>query len=208
MVGEMTDKLAEDRESLAQGRTGKRDRLIDAASHLFYEQGVERTTIADIAAAADVPLGNVYYYFKTKDDVVDAVVSKRIDEIEATRASLATQYDTPAERLKALFKSLSEQAESIALRGCPIGSLCTELSKRGSGPDPKSARLMQALIDWAEQYFLEMGRIDAHELAIEMITSYQGTAVLANATSSPEFMRREGDRVDRWIDELQQSSDS
>ena len=49
-----------------------------------------------------------------------------------------------------------------------------------------------------------MGRIDAHELAIEMITSYQGTAVLANATSSPEFMRREGDRVDRWIDELQQ----
>jgi hypothetical protein len=67
---------------------------------------------------------------------------------------------------------------------------------------------MQALIDWAEQYFLEMGRIDAHELAIEMITSYQGTAVLANATSSPEFMRREGDRVDRWIDELQQSSDS
>jgi hypothetical protein len=67
---------------------------------------------------------------------------------------------------------------------------------------------MQALIDWAEQYFLEMGRIDARELAIEMITSYQGTAVLAHATASPEFMRREGDSVDRWIDELQQSSDS
>ena len=205
MVSEMTDKLAEDRESLAQGRTGKRDRLIDAASHLFYEQGVERTTIADIAAAADVPLGNVYYYFKTKDDVVAAVVSKRIEEIEATRAALATQYDTPAERLKALFKSLSGQAETIAQRGCPIGSLCTELAKRVNGTEPNSAKLMQALIDGAEQQFGEMGRSDAHELAIDLITTYQGSAVLAHATASPALMRRESDRVDRWIDEVQQS---
>jgi AcrR family transcriptional regulator len=195
--------MAKRRESRAQERPGKRDRLIDAASQLFYEQGVERTTIADIATAADVPLGNVYYYFKTKDDVVDAVVSMRMGEIEATHAALETMYDTPVDRLKGLFKSLSGQAEIIAQRGCPIGSLCTELSKRGPGPDPNSAKLMQALIDLAEQYFQEMGRSDAHELAIEMITSYQGTAVLANATASSELMRREADRIDRWIDELQ-----
>jgi AcrR family transcriptional regulator len=168
------------------------------------QQGVERTTIADIAAAADVPPGNVYYYFKTKDDIVDAVVSMRIGEIEAIHAALAKRYDTPADRLKALFKSLSGQAEMIAQRGCPIGSLCTELSKRVTGPDPNSARLMQVLIDGAQQQFREMGRSDAHELAIEMITSYQGSAVLAHATASPGLMRREGDRVDRWIDELQQ----
>ena len=84
MVSEMTNTMAEDRGSRAQERPAKRDRLIDAASQLFYEQGVERTTIADIAAAADVPAGNVYYYFKTKDDIVDAVVSMRIGEIEAT----------------------------------------------------------------------------------------------------------------------------
>ena len=47
-----------------QAKTGnKRERLMAAACRLFYEQGVERTTLADIAAAADVPLGNVYYYF-------------------------------------------------------------------------------------------------------------------------------------------------
>jgi hypothetical protein len=64
---------------------------------------------------------------------------------------------------------------------------------------------MQALIDGAEQQFQEMGRSDAHELAIEMITSYQGSAVLAHATASPELMRREGDRVDRWIDQVSTS---
>ena len=47
----MTDTTAEDSGSRAQQRPAKRDRLIDAASQLFYEQGVERTTIADIAPA-------------------------------------------------------------------------------------------------------------------------------------------------------------
>jgi AcrR family transcriptional regulator len=169
---------------------------------------VERTTIAHIAAAADVPSGNVYYYFKTKDDIVDAVVSMRMGAIEAAHAALSKRYDSPADRLKALFNSLSEQADVIAQRGCSIGSLCTELSKRVTGPEPNSARLMQALIDWAEQDFREMGRSDAHELAIEMISFYQGTAVLAHATASPELMRREADRIDRWIDELQQRPDS
>jgi TetR/AcrR family transcriptional regulator, transcriptional repressor for nem operon len=203
MVSEMTDTTADDRGSRAQERPAKRDRLVDAAAQMFYEQGVERTTIADISAASGVPLGNVYYYFKTKDDIVDAVVSMRIGGIEATYAALATRYDTPADRLKAMFRSLSGQAEIIAQRGCPIGSLCTELSKRVTGPEPNSAKLMQALIDGAEQQFQEMGRSDAHELAIEMITAYQGTAVLAHATASPELMRHESDRVDRWIDQVQ-----
>jgi hypothetical protein len=62
---------------------------------------------------------------------------------------------------------------------------------------------MQTLIDWAEQQFQEMGRSDAHELAIEMITSYQGTAVLSHAMASPDLMRREAERIVRWVDELQ-----
>jgi AcrR family transcriptional regulator len=36
----------------------------------MYRQGASATTLADVAQAADVPLGNVYYYFKTKDDLI------------------------------------------------------------------------------------------------------------------------------------------
>jgi AcrR family transcriptional regulator len=205
MVSEMTDKVTSDQSPRVDERPTKRDRLIDAANRLFYEQGVERTTLADIAASANVPLGNVYYYFKTKDDLVDAVVTTRIGEIEATHADLDKRYGTPADRLKALFESLSGRAEMISQRGCPNGSLCTELSKRVTGPEPNSAKLMQTLIGWAEKQFQEMGRSDAHDLAIEMITSYQGTAVLSHAMASPDLMRQEAVRIDHWIDELQQS---
>jgi len=55
-------------------RPGKRERLIAAAAQLLHQQGIERTTLAEIATAADVPAGNVYYYFKTKDDVIAAVI--------------------------------------------------------------------------------------------------------------------------------------
>ena len=41
-------------------RSDKRDRLVAAATQLLVEQGIERTTLADVAAAANVPVGNVY----------------------------------------------------------------------------------------------------------------------------------------------------
>ena len=55
----------------------KRDRLIEAAKAKFYQQGVTRTTLADIAQQAQVPLGNVYYHFRTKGALVQAVVQAR-----------------------------------------------------------------------------------------------------------------------------------
>src|ERR1700761_5671229 len=80
--------------------TGKRARLIGAACQLVHEQGVENTTLADIAQAAGVPLGNVYYYFKTKNDIVRAVVETHADEANAMVAAIEGAYATPRERLK------------------------------------------------------------------------------------------------------------
>ena len=45
----------------------KRDRLVQAALTVTYQQGFQATTLADIAQFAEVPLGNVYYYFRTKE---------------------------------------------------------------------------------------------------------------------------------------------
>ena len=45
------------------------------------------TTLADIAQAADVPLGNVYYYFKSKDELIRAVVADYIEEVDTMLAT-------------------------------------------------------------------------------------------------------------------------
>src|SRR5262244_2659995 len=88
-VSEMTNsaKTGQAGEAAA-ARPGKRERLIAAARELVYRQGVARTTLADIAQAADVPVGNVYYYFKTKDDIVAAAIESHAGDVRALLESL------------------------------------------------------------------------------------------------------------------------
>jgi AcrR family transcriptional regulator len=76
-------------------RQDKRERLIAAACQVMYAQGVEKTTLADIAAAAGIPLGNVYYYFKTKDDLLQAVIETHLHEIGAMIAAIEAAHAAP-----------------------------------------------------------------------------------------------------------------
>jgi len=181
---------------------GKRERLIAAACDLFYRQGIAATTLAHIAEAAEVPLGNMYYYFKTKDDIVAAVVEARTEEIRSATAALQRRHGSPKARLKALVGLLAESREMIAEHGCPYGTLCTELANSGKS-HLLTAPLMQTLLDWTEQQFHAMGRRDAHDLALELVIAYQGSAVLTNALVQPELMAHEARRLEKWITALQ-----
>jgi len=183
-------------------RPGKRERLVAAAQELVYRQGVARTTLAHIAEAADVPVGNVYYYFKTKEDIVLAVAQTQAQQIETTLAELERRHRSPKARLKALVRFLAEHADSTAQYGCPHGSLSTEMAKQSEGPDPVAAALMRIQLDWAEQQFRAMGRRDAHDLAIELLVGYQGSAVLTNALSQPDLLTSQARRLEKWIDGL------
>src|SRR5205085_3087813 len=137
----------------------KRQRLIDGARLVLHQQGVEATTLADIAAAADVPVGNVYYYFKTKDELVAAAIGSHEEMISSAFADL-NKHRTPRARLRAYIRMLTDQRDLVAASGCPQGSLCSELDKRGDALAGECAPLMAMPIDWAEQQFREMGRRD------------------------------------------------
>jgi len=186
-----------------EAKPGKRERLVSAASDLLYRQGVENTTLADIAHAADVPLGNVYYYFKTKDEIVSAVIEAHVHDIEETMALLDRRHRTPKGRLKALIRELTDRRDLIAQYGCPHGTLCSELEKRTSGADHASVRLIAIPFEWTERQFRAMGRHDAHDLAVEFLATYQGAAVLTQALRQPELITHEGRRLERWIDSLE-----
>jgi AcrR family transcriptional regulator len=166
-----------------------------------HEQGVERTTLADIARVADVPVGNVYYYFKTKDELVAAAIDAHAEDIQRTLASF-DHHRTPKARLKAFVRMLVEQRDLTARYGCPQGSLCSELDKRDDGLNRSCAVLIRLPIDWAEHQFRSMGRRDARDLAVALIAAYQGIALLTNTLRDPELMTREGKRLERWIDSL------
>jgi AcrR family transcriptional regulator len=179
----------------------KRRRLVEGARLVLHQQGVEKTTLADIAQAADVPVGNVYYYFKTKDELVQAAIDAHAHDIQTMLASF-DRHRSPKARLKAFVRAITDQRERAARYGCPHGTLCSELSRRDDDLSPAAAILMQLFIDWAEQQFRSMGRRDARDLAVAMIASYQGIMLLTNTFRQPELIVREARRLDRWIDSL------
>jgi AcrR family transcriptional regulator len=198
----MTDLGTSEAGETVEQTPGKRDRLVAAACELLYRQGIETTTLADIAQLADVPLGNVYYYFKTKDEIIDAVVQSHLHTIRARLAIIEAGHRTPKSRLKALVKMLAGERDLIAEYGCPQGSLCSEMNKRGSVSDHVAAELIRVPLTWVEDQFRQMGRRDAYELAVTLIATYQGTALMSNTLSDPTLMTRESRRLDRWIDSL------
>src|SRR5215468_5327536 len=129
----MTDSTSGQATTVGQ-RPGKRERLVAAATELLHQQGVERTTLADIAHAADVPVGNVYYYFKTKDQLVEAALREHGNTLKAGLAALDRRR-TPQARLKALIRLWVQQRELSAIYGCPFGTLACELDKAVNGLD-------------------------------------------------------------------------
>lgn len=180
---------------------GKRERLIEAARVRIHQQGVEKTTIADVATSADVPLGNVYYYFKTKDELVEAVIAAHLADITGLLASLE-RHRSPQTRLKAFVRALVSRSDEAARYGCPHGTLCSELDKRGDDLARAAGGLLQPSVDWAELQFRSMGRRDARDLAMALMAAYQGISLLANTFGEPALMRREARRLEGWIDSL------
>jgi AcrR family transcriptional regulator len=175
---------------------------VESATALIHEQGVHRTTLADVATRADVPLGNVYYYFKSKDELVGAVLGGYQDEAAAVIRQ-AERHRTPQARLKALVQNWNEMREAVARYGCPIGTLCAELDKFEDGRDRDVAAILALIIDWAESQFRELGRRDARDLAIALFSGIQGAALLAGTFRDPNILTRQGRLLERWIDSLE-----
>jgi AcrR family transcriptional regulator len=188
-------------DSAGADRAGKRARLIASAGDLMHRQGLPVTTLAQVAEAADVPLGNVYYYFKTKDDLIRAVIDDRATGVRAMLAAF-DQRRTPATRLKALVRHWADMREVIAQHGCPIGTLCAELGRREDGLSDTSATLFRIIVDWAEAQFRQLGRRDAHDQAVTLLAGVQGAAQLAHAFADPDIMASQARGLDRWIDAM------
>jgi TetR/AcrR family transcriptional regulator, transcriptional repressor for nem operon len=191
---------------LGRRGTDKRRRLTSAAARVLHEQGVERTTIADIAAAAEVPVGNVYYYFKTKDELVQAALSEHTNHLSELTTRLG-QLPDPLQRLKGLITTWVDQRDLAARFGCPTGTLAVELDKRADGTlDAEAAGVIRQLLDWLEEQFRQLGQPDPADLAITLLAGYQGMSLLANALRDPGIMTREGARLTRWLDTLTRTS--
>lgn len=180
---------------------GKRERLIVSAAELFHQRGVQRTTIGQIAEHADVPPGNVYYYFKTFDDLIDAVVSHH-EAIVRENLERLDALSSPTARLRGLVELWSTSADLVGANGCPLGSLACELNKTHTARSEHASVLLRLCLDFVERQLEALGQPNASGLSVTIISRIQGAALLANTLNDPALVVDEVGRIERDLDSL------
>ncbi len=183
----------------------QRDRILEAANDLFYRRGVGRTSFADIAEASGIQKGNFYFYFKTKDELLLAVLERRHDFLKNLLSEWETTLAKPKERLHRLVDIPLRDHDDVIRYGCPLGSISAELGK--SLPISKSQTQLQAIfrliLDWLEKQFTALGRKeDATFLSRRLLAHIQGASLLGNAFENDIWINEETEELHRFIDTL------
>ena len=188
---------------MPQTKANNHARLLKAAEKVTYRYGFATTAIADIAKEARVPLGNVYYYFNTKDQICDAIVELRLSRFRKLLQEL-DKADSPKERLCGFVQIKIKNREELARSGCPVGTLCSELHKHRGAVARKSTLLLKAALKWMEAQFQALGHgADSHGLALHLLSATQGVSVLAHTFHDPSMIELEAARLKEWIRSLE-----
>jgi len=177
-----------------------RDHIVEAADQLFYQRGYEHTSFADIAGAVQISRGNFYHHFKTKDEILDAVIAVRLASTQRMLDGWESAGATPSERIRSFIHMLIANRGPIQRHGCPVGTLCTELAKLNHGSRAEANRLFTLFRDWLRRQFTLLGReADAGALAMHLLARSQGVATLANAFRDEAFIREEVRLMEEWL---------
>jgi TetR/AcrR family transcriptional repressor of nem operon len=177
-----------------------RDHIVEAADRLFYRQGYEHTSFSDIADAVEISRGNFYYHFKTKDEILDAVINVRLADTRAMLEQWEIEGKQPADRIQSFITMLVTNRGDIKRFGCPVGTLCSELAKLNHASQAEANKLFTLFRTWLRRQFTLLGReADADTLAMHLLARSQGVATLANAFHDEKFIKQEVKQMCDWL---------
>jgi TetR/AcrR family transcriptional regulator, transcriptional repressor for nem operon len=187
---------------VALRQTDKRNRLIQTAVTLMYQQGFHQTTLADIAHQAQVPLGTVYYFFKTKEAIGEALVEYYLQKYR----EVCQQWDgdpDPRARLEAFIQHMLGDGRKLSESGCPIGTLCSELHKQGGPLAHQATGIFNELLDWLAAQLQALGKgEESRDLAVHLLSAVEGATLLTQSFHTPEYIEREAEQLAQWIRSL------
>jgi len=178
-----------------------RDTIIEQADQLFYQQGFEHTSFTDISAAVQISRGNFYYHFKTKDEILAAVIQHRLARTEKMLMEWESEAQSAEERIRCFIEILIRNQAGIMRHGCPVGTLCAELSKLNHASLTEANNLLSLFRNWLRRQFLELGCNEeaADRYAMHLLGRSQGVATLANAFNDDQFIHQEVQQMSDWL---------
>jgi TetR/AcrR family transcriptional regulator, transcriptional repressor for nem operon len=183
------NEKSEPRSLTARG-AATRSRIVEAAADLIYAHGVERTSLDEVMAASGVSKSQLYHYFADKDALVLEVIARQTERVlEAQRPHLEALDSLAA--LKAWRNAIVRLGRAAQGKGCPLGSLASELA---NDSEPARKRLADSFSTWRNRIenglakMRERGELaasaDPHDLALALLSAVEGGLLLAKTAHS------------------------
>lgn len=184
----------------AKGKAN-RDSIVAAAAELFWREGYASTSLVQIAKAARVPPGNLFYYFRTKAELAQAVADIFVAETQAMLHATEEEEADPRRRLALLVSRLSRSLRSRVAHGCPI-ALCVR-DFRIDAPQA-SARAAEAFLLLVGFTARELGRTGLRpSLALiqarAALAEWQGSIMLAHALKDAAILSEGFRRMEKLL---------
>ena len=177
-----------------------RQLVVKAADQLFYQKGYNLTSFSDIASASNVPRGNLNYYFKTKDEVLTAVIQFRVTEMQKMLDGWEIKYKTPLERLQRYAQIVSNVKNEVTLYGCPMGTLNLELGKAQQNLQRITVEQFDVFELWIKKQFKLMGcSKNATEYTLHLMVWTQGISTMAYIHRDNKLIRKEVKSINEWL---------
>lgn len=177
---------------------------------LFYLQGYEASSVADILEKADVNSGSLYYYFSGKQELLLAVL-ERYKEIlwpMVIEPAFAREKD-PLDRIFAILEGYREGLlYTVFTGGCPIGNLALEVGDHHPQAREKVAENFSGWCQWIQRCLEEAGDrlpsgLDRQRLAQFVLTVMEGAVMQARAHGSIAPFDASVSQLRTYIDLLQ-----
>lgn len=165
-----------------------KNRILDAAERLTQTNGVNGFSYLDLADEVGVKTSSIHYHFKTKADLMLAMV-ERIEHVHGQAMDgMQARIGSPQQRLREVVKLF--QGYVKAEKFCLCGMMAAELQ---SVSDEVKARLksyFKQFQDWLEKQFKEMKRRDAKGLAVGFISALEGSVLLGRLHNDPKIVKK------------------
>ena len=172
------------RTRVRSSEAGVRERLLDAADRLFYQEGVHAVGVDRVLSEADAAKASLYQHFGSKDQLVASYLERKVRDARASiEAYLA---DTPpSERALRFFDWVVAWAESKDFRGCPLQHAVSELTDAAhpalAVAHEQRAWFAERLREWT----MAAGVKDAKATARALMVLFDG-AVVGSEVDGPQ----------------------
>lgn len=187
--------------------TDKRKRLVTAAAERFHQQGYLNTSLAEVAKAAGIAPGNVFYYLKSKDELARAVVAEWVERL-TNYMVLFEAEDCRWRRLERFVEQAMALSEMYVTLGCPLAGLTRDLGHGGPDLRAEIPRVYEVQYEWLNAQFRDLGfsRDEAETHRRFLMASFHGSILLAHAQGDAGLIASNVEYLRGWLRHLQEAA--